>query len=202
MAINESLILVYVLVAINFLFNKLKDFSCHVQNIASDSLLVKHGLNLIGVFFVIVIFTRSTPIKPVLLVMVTFLMYGFFILITRCDYRFLFLFLAIMVLVMYLEAEKSYSKSLIRKNESIDVKKEEEYIRKYSLAQNVLHICSVTVVLIGVIVYIGSHSREYRREWSWFKFWWGSKACKGNGTPIKKSLMMDFVEGLKRLTKD
>lgn len=193
--ISDGIIIIYALVALNFLFNKLKDFSCHAQNIVHRHLILKHVLNLIGVFFVIVLFTRNTPIRPPFLVLLTCLMYLLFMLMTRCDYRLLGVFLVLMIVMMYIEAEKSYRK----KHESHDAAAITEM--RLTKAQSIIQVLSVIVIIIGVIVYIGQRSREYADVWSWKTFWVGIRKCKGNGSPIEKPIAVDFMEGIQRLYK-
>lgn len=193
MNIREGIILVYFLVAINFLFNKMKDFSCHVQDIVNDNLFAKHGLNILAVFFLLVLFTRSTPMAPWFLIAATFVMYAFFMVITKCQYMFLGGFLLCMFVVFYLEAQKSYEVSK-------DPQNTDAIKKKYEKPQIVLHAISLVLVFIGFLVYLGQHSREYKNNWNWLTFWLGVSKCSGNGVPGKpKSLLGDVSDGLKRL---
>ncbi len=188
---HQVFLLVYFLVAINFLFNKMKDFSCHVQTIVNENLLVKHGLNILGVFFLLVLFTRSTPVKPMYLILGTFIMYAFFMLITKCDYRFLGVFLLCMFVVFYLESDKLYKAS---KNSA----QKDEIAKKYEKMQLAIQAFSCIVVLVGFVIYLGQHAREYKRNWDWRAFWLGVHKCAGNGSR-EKSLVEDFSAGIKRL---
>lgn len=195
MNIHEGIILVYFLVAINFLFNKMKDFSCHVQGIVNDSLLVKHGLNVLAVFFLLVLFTRSTPMPPAFLVGSTFVMYGFFMVITKCYYTYLAGFLLCMVVVFYIEAQKNYEVSKYPQ-------RAEEIKKRYERPQFVMHAISMVLVLVGFLVYLGQHSREYKKGWDWGKFWLGVKECAGNGDPgSPKPVLKDIADGVKRMFK-
>ncbi len=194
MRIIEGFIIIYFIVALNFLFNKLKDFSCNVQGIWNNHMSFRHILNIIAVFFLLVLFTRSTPIAPYRLVIVTFLMYIFFILITRCEFTFLMIFLACMISVFYLEADKVYKLSLNPPNKE-EIKKNIEKI------QLIIQISSLIIVFIGVIVYIGQHVREFGDEWDWKLFWFGVTKCAGDGVPmpVKKSLLNNTGLGIKKI---
>ena len=185
----ENVIILYFLVVINLLFGKLKDFSCNMQGVINNSVFVRHILNIIGVFFLLVLFTRTTPTNPLILVLATFVMYIFFILITRCDYRFVFIFIFCMLIVFYLEAQKNFVTD--------NTKKEER--KKYETIQYTIEILSIICVIIGVLVYMGQHSREYKNNWNWNLFWFGTLKCKGNGVPILKSIREDSVDGIIRL---
>lgn len=196
MNLQQSLVLVYMLVAVNFMFARLKDFSCNVSALVTGNMAVKHGLNLVATFFVLVLLTKSTPpIHPLLLVGLTVAMYAFFMLITRCDYRFLAAFVVLTTVVFYIEASKMYAVKTKRADET-----EEGVQTKFTRAQVALQVLSFACVLLGTLVYIGQHTREYSRDWSWYKFWVGKPACAGNGT-FDASLGVNLVDGLARLFK-
>jgi hypothetical protein len=132
---------------------------------------------------------------PSFLVASTFVMYGFFMIITKCYYTYLSGFLLCMVLVFYLEAQKNYEISK-------DPSKSDEVMKKYGKPQLLLHVISMVLVFIGFFVYLGQHSREYKKTWSWRKFWLGVKTCASNGDPGKPMpLLTDIGEGIKRLVK-
>lgn len=199
MVINETILIIYFLVAINFLFNRLKDFSCHTQTWLNDNLIAKHMFNIAAIFFVIVLFTRSNPIHPMIIVGLTIVMYMFFIVVTKCDYRFLSLFIASMVVVFFIEAYKSYNKSLqqrpLTKEDSV---RENELIK----LQLIVQIISFIIVFVGFFVYVGQKSREYP-NWKWSKFFIGLNKCKGNALEkkLKRSVMQDLLGGLRRIIK-
>lgn len=186
----NALLLVYILVALNFMFNKLKDFSCHIQTWHSKSLLTRHSFNILGTYFVIVLFTRSSPIHPLLLIGLTLAMYVFFLLVTRCDHRFLFTFLFLMCVIFAIESYKNY------------YKQQEERNKTLTTTQTVLQVISVLIVLTGFVTYVGQKSREYK-TWDWSKFWLGTKKCKGNqlAKHLQRTLAKDFADGIKRITR-
>lgn len=214
MQINEGILLATLLVCINFLFNRLKDFSCSTQALLNDNLLAKHAFNILAIFFVLVLFTRSAPLEPKFILLLVMLMYVFFIMITKCDYRFLVLFLILMGIVFYMEADKNwrfrgekfffFSSASANKTAGADAEEEERKTgnltkRDVIFAQFWVELFSLIVVLIGVIVYMGQHSREFVEDWSWKSFWLGVNKCTGDGIPIRKSVWGDLVDGLRRI---
>ena len=190
MEIYVGLLGIYILIIINFMLSKMKDFSCHVQNIFNDNMYVKHGFNLLAVFFVLVIFTRSKPVHPNLLIGISVVMYIFFIMLTRCDFVFLMGFMICVTVVFYIEADKQYK--LATEGATEDKKAEK--------IQGILYIVSVVFVLLGVLVYLGKHSREYKKNWDWNKFILGVSKCAGNGSR-SKSILEDFKDGMKMIFK-
>jgi hypothetical protein len=147
---------------------------------------VKHGFNLLAVFFVLVIFTRSKPVHPSLLIGISVVMYIFFIMLTRCDFVFLMGFMICVTVVFYIEADKQYKLATEDK--------------KAEKIQGILYIVSVVFVLLGVLVYLGKHSREYKKNWDWNKFILGVSKCAGNGSR-SKSILEDFKDGMKMIFK-
>lgn len=186
---TESMLIVYFMVIVNFLFNRLKDFSCHAQKLLSD-VYMKHVFNLFAIFFTIVLFTRSTPIHPIYVSLVTLLMYVFFMLITRCHKYFLVTFLVLMVIIFYLESIKSYNKS---KSKDPKVNKEKTLTR----TQFILQMVSVAVVMIGFMYYYMLKKQEFAAKlakavtekevqkytWSMWKFFVNKESCAGDGLP-------------------
>lgn len=196
MQVNETILIVYFLVAINFLFNRLKDFSCHTQTWLTKNLIAKHLFNIAAIFFVIVLFTRSNPVHPIILIILTFAMYAFFMVITRCDHRFLTVFLVSMVIVFLIEAYKSYYKQKDKETNT-----EDPYRQKVLLAtQLTVQVMSILIVFFGFFVYVGQKSREYPK-WNWNKFWLGVHKCKGNSLSHKlhRDVFTDFLHGIKRI---
>lgn len=191
MELRESILIISFLVCINFLFNKVKDFSCNTQSLLHDNLLAKHSFNFLAVFFLLVLFARSSPMTPWWLLVLTLLMYVVFILITRCDYRFLIIFLGIMFVVFFIEADKNYKYSI----QKIDDKQKKDLTQ----IQFYLQCVSLGIVVIGVLVYMGQHSREFKNDWSWTKFWFGVATCANDGVPVKKSIIGDVKSGIKRI---
>lgn len=203
MQVNDTIIIVYFLVAINFMFNRLKDFSCHTQNLLTDNLIAKHAFNLASVFFVIVLFTRNNPIHPGMLILFTFLLYMLFMIITRCEYRFLIIFLVCMIIVFFIEATKSYYKQKEKQSQKAVEKVEiSELQRELVRVQLIIHTLSLFIVCIGFLVYVGQKSREYP-NWSWKKFWLGSGQCSVNYLPLKlrRNIARDILDGVKRIFK-
>ena len=192
MSIPDGFLIVYFIIILNFFFGKLKDFSCHAQTLLYKNMIARHILNILCVFFVIVIFTRYKPIAPHWLIIATFVMYLFFMMIIRCEYKFLIVFTACITVVFYLEATKNYNIKDLQEPEKTRTKEEYE---KYQL---ILQVASVVIVFIGVIVYIGQHQREFGDKWSWKKFWIGIPKCSGKGS-VSKDILTDVTDGVKKL---
>ena len=195
----DGLIILYLLIGVNFLLGRLKDFSCETQALLSD-MAWKHAFNLAGVYFLLVIFTRSAPIvHPAWLPLVSIGLYGIFFLITRCDNRFFVAFLCVLTTMFAIESWRSYRAYHALKSGD---RSDDALLKRVQRVQDVLQIASLIIVTIGCVVYIGQHSREYASSWSWKTFWLGVSSCRGNGSPSDPrdgGIMHDLADGLRRI---
>lgn len=193
-SIREGLMVIYLLIGLNFFIGKMKDFSCEATSWMETNLVLRHIFNLAAVFFVIVLFTRNNAVfHPLILVGISFVMYFFFLLIVRCDYRFLALFIVLLAAIFYIEASRAYYKKRAKTEPT-----HYGLLKKLTLAQEVLNYVSLGVVFVGCIVYIGQHSREYEETWSWFIFWLGVVECKKN-IVVRVPLWIDISDGIRRI---
>lgn len=193
MVMSEGFIIIYIIVAVNFMMGKMKDFSCNVQRLVNDNLYAKHVFNMVAVFFVIVIFTRNAPQHPAFIVAMTIAMYLYFILLTRCDVVFLMGFIMCMCIIFYIEADKQYKLTQVKEEaEKGAIKSGSEE------KQMIVNIVAMILVVIGVVVYMGQHSFEYKKNWDWLKFFLGVAKCQGNGS-VSHGFWKDVGEGCARL---
>lgn len=195
MKIIDAFIVVYFIVVLNFFFNKLKDFSCNIQRIWNHSISLRHGLNFITMFFLLVIFTRNNPVAPHILVLAAMVLYIFFVLVTRCEFRFLIAFIVCMIIIFYIEAYKVYYLSL----KTISQEEKDKLKTNIEKVEIIVQIMAIIIVLIGVLVYIGQHVREFGREWNWKLFWLGVEKCAGDSVPESTSFFSDIGLGLKQI---
>ena len=200
--LKDGLMILFLLASFNFMFGKLEGFSCETKDLL-NSTVVRHAFGLAGLFAVLVIFTRAKPIvSPPTLVATTFGMYAVFLVACRCDARFLAVVLAAIVVVLYLEAERGWIHKQTRGDD--DSQKHKQKTEQIESAQLGIEAGVLIVAALGCLVYIGQHAREYRgKKWSWLKFWLGSPACKGNGSPCDKThgcqVMHDMLDGVRRI---
>ena len=195
--LRDGLMVLFLIGSFNFMFGKLEGFSCETKAMLS-TLWVRHAFSLAGLFVVLVVFTRSKPVvSPPALVAVAFGLYAIFLVICRCDARFLAVVLAAVVAVFYLEAMRSWDAAAAAD------KTKEDNVRAIANAQLALEAGVLALAATGCLVYIGQHAREYRGgKWSWFTFWLGVSACKGNASPCDKggcSVLVDMYDGARRV---
>lgn len=194
--IGRTILVLYMLAGINLLFSRLKEYSCDTQELFMSSVWVRHIYNFIGVFFLLVLFTRSQPLMhPVALLGVALLICVVFVLMTRCDHRFLVTAVMALAAVFFLEAWIAYERKRVPEGDR-------EHTKLMMKAQYVLEAVIAVLIVVGCIVYIGQHSREYRGgQWSWKTFWLGTSdhKCKQNGSGRRMSVARDVRDGIRRV---
>lgn len=210
--IYDGLLVLYMLVGVNFLLGRLKDFSCETQAFLNNSLAARHLFTIAALFFVIVLFTRKEPlVRPVLLPLLVLALYALFLVISRCDYRFLAAFMIVLTAMFYLEAERAYRISKSKEEEGRDGgdrdgrrTRDRRTLDLITKAQRAAQVIAMIIAIIGCIVYIGQHAREYASDWSWKTFWLGTKECRKNSSPhhtgsVAGRLMQDIQDGVLRI---
>jgi hypothetical protein len=202
-SLSEGLLVVYMLVGVNFLFGRMKDFSCEAQGWLASSAWVRHALNFCAVFFMLVIFTRSSPlVPPPALVGVAALICAFFLLMMRCDVRFLAASIALLMALFYVEAMRAYDRKQAQAQAQAQAEQEDRD-RALVRVQLLLQGAVLATVAAGCLVYIGQHAREYRGAWSWTTFWFGTQdnKCRGDGSGAARSVARDLRDGARRLAR-
>lgn len=193
--IDYTNLVVYLLVAISFFFNRFKDFSCSTQNLFANNIVIRHVFNLISVFFMIVLLTRTTPVNPRYVILFTLCVYCIFILLTRCDVRFIVVYFVLATIIFYIETEKSF----------LTVKypqKEDSHPLQITLShvQIVIETLSVIAVIIGCLIYIGQKSAIHgNKNWNWMTFFLGTVKCSSTPKRLPRDISLDLVEGLRRV---
>lgn len=200
-------------VGFNFLFDKLKSFSCTTNHFLDENLWARHFMYFVPLFFVIVLFTSNNSNLSQLpdfqryykLLMVTCIMYMVFLLLVRCEVQAVLLIGALMVLLYCIYSEIAYTK-LKLKSTSTECLDEEEANKiqgiVFSLEKSFMFILYLTagVLLFGVVTYIGRQTLDHNSDWSWWRFWFGTETCgskKYQGH--EHSLLINFGYGIAKL---
>lgn len=155
-------------------------FPCRIQDTFEKNIWLQHVLGFFTMlFFVLLTFPRDdkSPINLSQLMSSTGLLYVSFILLTRTP-AWVWLIVFVSFLFIYLlELQKENMKIEKTNNENkADIKKK---IDNYSLTQDILASISGVLVLFGVMIYIGEKKLEYKKDFSYQKFIFGTPTCKG-----------------------
>lgn len=186
--VSPYIILFYLLIGANYLATT---FPCSMQRALQTNVLLKHVLGVMFLYFsVYMTTTTSNPYKGVL---VAFGLYAIFLLTTRMTPWSLMTIFTIMFVILYLEHVKKYH---MEKHPD-----DMTSVKMIGYAQHMGEVVVFVVLLIGVIMYLGEKSREYKKDWHWGKFIFGVNACKFKDLPatLRRDRLTDLVDGLKRL---
>jgi hypothetical protein len=195
-SLPDGAVLVYGLVVVNLLFTRIKDVSCTAQAYIRDSAAFYHYMNLLTVFAVIVIYSKFYPTPPLYVVGLTAAFYVLFVMLTRCDAKFLVLVVACIFVVFYLQACKNYLAGQGEGGGEDSRKK----IRQYEAVQVDVSVASLALTVLGVVAYIGTKSVEFdEKTWNWTRFWLSTSECAGDGEPRDLSVLQQLACGFARL---
>lgn len=160
-----SLFLFYLLLSSNFLDTL---YSCRAQYVLQNNMLVKHFIGLFT-FYVSVILVNGDNQSPIKQIAMTIVLYGIFIMTTRCDIRFFIVLLTLLFIGFILnKVQKFYYNN----------KKDEITRKKISIVQNSIYIIAIICAILGCIIYLGRKKLEYKDKFSYYYFIFGKPVCK------------------------
>ncbi len=176
------------------LSNFLKEiFSCKLQKFLDNSMLAKHILGILMIYFLIII-VNPENIKKVMTtnIYMTLVIYLWFLVISRCNIYITLLILLLLILIYINNIYKSQNKDNKQSEEeqSEDKLSEEEFENKqpekakeiqkenkYDKIEKILSIIILLLTIFGFILYIFEKKLEYKEEFTWSKFMLGKTVC-------------------------
>jgi hypothetical protein len=164
----NSLFIIYLLISCNFLAQL---FSCQLQQLLANSMLVKHIFGFTTMLFCI-IFVDSTIQKEgkyVEGIAYAIIFYLWFWVTTKTH-----LYVTLIIIILFLII---YSLQ-IHKN-TLD---QEENINEISNYQQILALIAFIVTIFGFIHYYLLKSDEYKDNWNYIDFFIGTTTCKNNNS--------------------
>ena len=194
----KFLLIFYLLISGNYIDTL---FGCDIQNVLRNNRYIKHFLGFASLYLFVMLDKMNTN-SPLQSLKIASAMYGWFVLSTRSDYRYLILSIAVIFGILIVsEIAEYYKKDEEREKELHKTLKDtiyhiDEHQRKY-------FTLSFIITLIGAFVYLGKRGFEYGREWSWEKFFVGVKQCKFNqeGTMKTKTDLQYIMKSLQMIYK-
>lgn len=193
-SMSKQIFIFYLIISGNFIGNLL---SCKTQKLFTENIIVRHILGFATLyFFVVFVDPDSESFNPTSKIIISLMLYLFFVVSTRCYYPYVFAIICILLLIYIIEQYKTYynkdkNKSKLGKNGLLALK-----IANNSTTP--LVVLNVILLVIGFVNYLGRKSIEYKPVWSWSKFWTGVVECKFEKA-IEGSNGKFFCEGAKKL---
>lgn len=152
---------------------------CKTQKLLSDSMLVKHLVTFLILYFAIG-FTSSETKHPGSIAINALLIWGMLILFSRMSIEFTMIVFALLTSKYVLTTFTDYYKKLEEENIIEDEKEKMENSKKIEQIEEVgkYIIYSIgTLVLVGFSLYFRKQYKEHSEGWSTYKFIFGINKC-------------------------
>lgn len=169
--LNEILKGVFLLVlaiAGNFVAETL---GCKTQKLLSENMFAKHFISIFILYFAIGFVNNDQPQHPFVIMILSAIIYIFFILFTKMD--------IIFTLIVFLLLGTAYINStFINYYNKLETTDNIELIEKLEKIQKFLYILITILILIGFSLYFRKQYNDYYKTWSTSKFLFGVNKCK------------------------
>ena len=157
----------YLLIFCNFTANII---GCRLQELLINSMLFKHLISFVLLFFLIVLVNPDMQGKDVpILFAFSIAIYIWFLLTSHSP-----IYIILIVLLLLLT---SYIIGTIKTNNAKD-KKKAKLVKTLQLIQNILAGIALGLSVIGFIIYTFEKRAEYGSEFSWGTYLSGTTTCK------------------------
>lgn len=151
--------------------------ACDLQNVLQRSMLAKHTLGLITMYFAVLLVSDKAgdATHPGLLIVAAICMYVAFMAIARCTFPFLCAVMALLAVHAGLGNFRAYYETRAAKGD-------DGRVEAITATQAAMWYAVAVVVPVGVVMYLIAKRREYSGDaWSTSAFVFGVPACKFNG---------------------
>lgn len=146
--------------------------NCDLQRLMFNSVIVRHLVSLLAFFFLFTLIDSTNKSNLITTWTKTLVVYGLFILTTKSKWFFI---VPVLILLLIDQSIKKYEQNV--KDQSAKIR-----IEKISKCINFLVI---VIIVIGAIDYYFRQKQEYKRNFSFVKFLFGTnKACKKSMTQL------------------
>ena len=174
--IAPSVFAFYMVVATNFLPEII---GCRMQHILKNSMLAKHIMAMILLFFLVVyVNPTNSDKKMVYNISLTLMIYAWFFMTTRSPFIIAVVSILLLLVVYILSTRKDRLKSENKKDEADVVEK----------VQNYLMVIAIVISTFGFVLYVLEKKAEYGKRFRIDKFLLGKLTCANYTTPRAKIL--------------
>jgi hypothetical protein len=149
-------------------------FPCRVQDLLSSNVYLKHFVAFLTLLFFVVLTDDSLDFTAEEIFQSSMKLYIVFLLLINCNQTFFIYSLGLLCL--------SYIIKLLLKDAEKDI--DDEYKKKkyetLVLLNKIVFIIFFMVLIIGFIIYLGEKKIEYKNNFKYVTFIFGTPKCKGN----------------------
>lgn len=152
---------------------------CRVQHQLQHNIYLKHFIGILTLsFFVILSLTNYKTLSNIKKLGLSFVLYIFFLGFAKTHYSVWFSLMILITLIYIFSLIKQdieNGKYKIFKN--VTQQQNVNFIKKLN---NIFSILSLIIVFFGVVVYYSEKHKEYKKKFSFLKFFIGKVTCKNN----------------------
>lgn len=150
------------------MFNYLSTIlNCDLQKLLHENVYVKHLLGLIAFYFLFTVLDPNSTTSVGITFLKTIIVYILFMMITKSKWYFSLTAISILLIDQILKNHITY---LQKKDPSADVS-------TFEKARFGLEISMIIIIIIGYMHYFAIQRRDYKQDFSWLKFVFGTKQC-------------------------
>lgn len=152
------------------MFNYLNTLlNCDLQRLLHENVYIKHLFGLIAFYFLFTILDPNSETSVLITFIKTLVVYILFMMVTKSKWYFSLTAISLLLTDQILKNHIAYLK---KKDPSVDTS-------KYEKARFALEITMVIIIVIGYIHYFIVQRKDHPSDFSWLKFVFGTKQCKG-----------------------
>ena len=149
-------------------------FTCKLRELLSTNMVAKHILIIIILYFSINFSNKEDTEHPIENLYTTLKIYLLFILFSKMNIYFTIFILLLLAIVYALEKYVTYIRYNKKDNKD---KGEEKLIENLILLSDSLIIFIILCILLGFTLYLHQQYSDHKKNWSIFKFIFGSIKC-------------------------
>lgn len=161
--------------------------SCSIQDKLNDSMMLKHILALMTMYFFVTMIHDVHANNPFYSLLIAFGLYIWFIILSRTN-RNVLLYIILILFIMYiLNIYTQYYKQKENNIQTID--------RLY-VVNKVLFIISILLTIYGFVLYLGYKKYNYGKKFNYYTFFIGSVKCKFKH--LNEKLSFNHIDYIKK----
>jgi len=148
---------------------------CRLQRLLNENIYIKHIFCLLTLIFLVNLTDPEqdkTNLKNILYK--SFILYLFFMIIIKTQYKFFMLILLIIGIIYLFEIKKNEYEDNDTKKPNLETEKNIKYI---TYIQNILFIIMCVFMIIGFMTYLGEKKYEYKDKFNFITFIFGKPDC-------------------------
>lgn len=148
---------------------------CRVQNFLTKNMIFKHLFGFMTLLFFVVLTMPDVFRNNQLLTVIG--LYLFFVIFSKTYYVFWIINVVIFAIIYLISSYFENKTDKWRENNK-------EFENTFKTIKRLLVYFTIVTVSIGFLIYLGNKKREYKKSFTYFKFFFGKPDCSAKSPPI------------------